>query len=282
MEEMNPSEAAPRRGFPYVIGLVLISVGLAVLLDQFLKTGWIVLVIVPIAGLILLAEGGKTQKLGFIIAGALVSGAGLGAFLFLSRVIDAPVERKIGLVLIAFALGWVLITLATHLLLRKWVWWPLVPGGIITSVGACFLFSDLQLLDFVLYLVTGTGFVLLVWGVFWRLLGLIIPGSLLISIGPGIYLPWGTELGINVLTKTGMMLVIFAIGWVMIILFARVLSTRFMWWPLIPGGIQAVVGWGLYIGGDPGGAASFIANTGSIGLIIFGLYLLLMRKGIHR
>ncbi len=273
MKEMNPSEAAPRRGFPYVIGLVLISVGLAILLDQFLKTGWIALAIVPISGLILLAEGGKTQKFSFIIAGAL---------LFLSQVIDAPVERKIGLVLMAFALGWGLITVSTHLLLQKRVWWPLVPGGILTSVGACFLFSDLRLFDFVLYLVTGTGFVLLVWGVFWRLIGLIIPGSLLISIGPGIYLPWGTELGINILTKTGMMLVIFAIGWVMIILFARVLTTRFMWWPLIPGGIQAVVGWGLYIGGDPGGAAAFIANTGSIGLIIFGLYLLLMRKGIHR
>jgi hypothetical protein len=42
-----------------------------------------------------------------------------------------------------------------------------------------------------------------------------------------------------------------------------------------------MVGWGLYIGGDPENATAFIANTGSVGLIIFGLYLLLLRKGIH-
>jgi len=77
-------------------------------------------------------------------------------------------------------------------------------------------------------------------------------------------------------------LVVFSLGWGLLILFGRMLTARFVWWPLIPGGIFAVVGWGLYIGGDPGNAMSFIANTGSIGLIIFGLYLLLMRKSIHR
>jgi hypothetical protein len=41
------------------------------------------------------------------------------------------------------------------------------------------------------------------------------------------------------------------------------------------------VGTGLYIGGDPTRALGFIGNTGSIALMIFGLYLLLMRKGIH-
>jgi hypothetical protein len=58
----------------------------------------------------------------------------------------------------------------------------------------------------------------------------------------------------------------------------RVASEKFVWWPLIPGGLLAVVGWGLYIGGDPGNALAFIGNTGSIGLIIFGVYLLLLRR----
>jgi hypothetical protein len=43
-----------------------------------------------------------------------------------------------------------------------------------------------------------------------------------------------------------------------------------------------MVGWGLYIGGNPGNALSFIGNTGSIGLIVFGIYLLLMRRGFHQ
>jgi len=76
--------------------------------------------------------------------------------------------------------------------------------------------------------------------------------------------------------------VCFALGWGLIILFSRVTTQKFIWWPLIPGGLLAVVGWGLYIGGDPHNAVSFIGNTGSIGVIIFGLYLLLLRKGIQK
>jgi len=154
--------------------------------------------------------------------------------------------------------------------------------GIILSIGLTFLFTKVRLADFVLWVGTGTGLVLLIWGIYWRLFGLIIPGSLLVASGPGIYMAWGRASEMNSLARTGVMLVIFSIGWFLIILFSRVTTSNFIWWPLIPGGILAVVGWGLYIGGDPGNAATFIANTGSIGLIIFGIYLLLLRKGIHR
>jgi hypothetical protein len=67
----------------------------------------------------------------------------------------------------------------------------------------------------------------------------------------------------------------------MISLFGRWIGRRSIWWPMIPGGILLMVGSGLYIGGDPTRAVGFISNTGSIALVIFGLYLLLMRKGIH-
>jgi hypothetical protein len=97
----------------------------------------------------------------------------------------------------------------------------------------------------------------------------------------GVYFAWSTpEVG-NSLVHTGIMLVWFALGWALITLSGRILVHKFIWWPLIPGGILAMVGCGLYIGGDPGNALNFISNTGSIGLMIFGLYLLLMRKGIH-
>ena len=45
---------------------------------------------------------------------------------------------------------------------------------------------------------------------------------------------------------------------------------------------MAVVGWGLYIGGNPDNASTFISNTGSVALIIIGLYLLLIRRGIQQ
>ncbi len=270
-----------RKGIPPIVGFGLIAVGIAVLVDQFLKTGWIIFAIFPITASIMVIEGVRARKPGLIIPGSLLTGISLGGILFLSRLVSATTEKKVGYLVVAFALGWMLIPVFNRLAGIKPYLWALVPGGIIAAIGFCFIFSELLFLDFVLYIVTGTGVVLLAWGGYSRLLGLIIPGSLLITIGPGIYLAWGTNLASNALTRTGMMLVIFSLGWGVLILFSRKITAKFYWWPLIPGGIFAVVGWGLYIGGDPGNAMEFIANTGSIGLIIFGLYLLLMRKSIH-
>ena len=47
------------------------------------------------------------------------------------------------------------------------------------------------------------------------------------------------------------MLVWFSLGWILITVFLRLLMKKFIWWPLIPGGILAMVGSGLYIGGNP-------------------------------
>jgi hypothetical protein len=279
---MSQTEIESKKGIPPIVGFGLIAVGISVLVDQFLKTGWIVFAIVPITGVIMLTEGMRTRKIGLIIPGSLVLGLSIGGIVFLSHLINLPVEKKVGLLIFFFAFGWIMIPVFQRVAGGHGLTWALVPGGIIASIGLCFLFSQLLFVDFVLYLVTGVGLVLLLWGIYRRLFGLIIPGCLLTTIGPGIYFAWGTSLATNALTKTGMMLVVFSLGWGLLILFGRMLTARFVWWPLIPGGIFAVVGWGLYIGGDPGNAMSFIANTGSIGLIIFGLYLLLMRKSIHR
>lgn len=281
MNENPPVRTNPQREFPYILGIGFISVGLAIFLEQFLKTGWLVLVILPISGAVFLVESTRAKKLGLLIAGGLIFGAGVGSFLYFSSTFPISFQQRIGWLIIAFSAGWALITAGSSWVVPHRVWWPMIPGVILFSTGLCFLVTPLRLVDFVLFVAGGVGVVLLIWGVFWRIFGLIIPGSLLITIGPGIYFAWGTEQAVNALSKTGMMIAIFALGWGFIILFSRVVTTKFIWWPLIPGGVMAVVGWGLYIGGDPANAPSFIANTGSIGLIIFGLYLLLLRKGIH-
>lgn len=278
----RPTIKNSRPGFVYIIGISMVAVGVLVLLEQYLKTDWLLYAFAPIFGIFFLVEALRTHRFIFLILGGLLTGAGLGGIIGMSTLFHRPVAHDIGWLLIFFALGWAGTAVLSRKMLAKPAWWALVPGGIIFSVGLAFLFSQLRLIDFVLWVVTGTGIVLLIWGVYWRLFGLIIPGSLMITTGPGIFLAWGTNMGNNPLAKTGIMLAIFALGWALIILFSRVVTAKFIWWPLIPLGILAVVGWGLYIGGDPDNATTFIANTGSIGLIIFGIYLLLLRKGIHR
>ncbi len=278
----NRKSLITKKGLPYVVGILLISIGMIVLLDQFLQTGWLVLIILPISGVIFLEEGIRTKRMGLIIPGTLAFGAGVGSFIFFSSMLQLNIYQRIGYLLLCFGLGWVAITISSIFLQKSISWWALIPASVIGSTGLTFLYSDLQFTDFVFWIVTGLGVSFLLWGVSTKLIGLVIPGSLLTTIGPGIYFAWGQNTVGNALAQTGIMLVIFSLGWGLIILFSKMIIEKFVWWPLIPGGVMAMVGWGLYIGGDPNNAVSFIANTGSIGLIIFGLYLLLLRKSIHK
>lgn len=269
-------------GIAQIIGTFLIAGGGALLLEQRLKTGWLILLLVPAIGLTFLLGGIRWQKKGYVIPGGIITGIGVGLFFFLSPLVHGNWQTRVGLLLMAAGAGFLLIPLVSYLSSRRITWWAMITGTLIAAVGAAFSFTPLRVTDFVLYIVTGLGLVLLLWGVSSRLFGLIIPGCLLIGIGPGIYTAWsGVTSEPSGLSRTGIMLVCFALGFGLITVFSRVVTDQFIWWPLIPGGVLAVVGWGLYIGGNPDNALSFIGNTGSIGLIIFGVYLLLLRRGIH-
>ena len=153
---------------------------------------------------------------------------------------------------------------------------------VLSSTGIPFLTDQLNLLDFFLYIGLGIGLLFLIVGINQKLLGWLIPGSILFGIMPGLYFAWEDTNATNALEQTGVMLVWFALGWGLITILSRAITRNFVWWPLIPGGILAVVGWGLFIAGNPGSAIGFIGNTGSIGLIIFGIYILLMRRSFHK
>ena len=206
----------------------------------------------------------------------------MGAVFAFSAMADLSPAPRIGIILVGFGMGWFLITLLSIFILHRIAWWTFLPAGTLGSLGFCLVLSPVRLIDFVLYLGIGIGLPLLVWGIFRHILGLIIPGCIVTTVGTGIFMAWQGSGEANSLAQTGVMLVWFAIGWGLITLFSRSLFQKFIWWPLIPGGVFAVVGWGLYIGGNPGNASSFISNTGSVALIIIGLYLLLIRRGIQR
>jgi hypothetical protein len=215
-----------------------------------------------------------------ILAGALLASASAGGF-FLLGSLEQPWNVRLGGFLVYFGVGWLAVFLFSMLILRVRPWWMLIPGGLLTALGASFLFSPMRLLDLVLYTGIGTALPLLAWGANKRLIGLLIPGCLLLGASAGVYLGWeGPSLG-SALAHTGIMLVFFGLGWLLITVLSRLVTASVVWWPLIPGGILAVVGWGLYIGGNPGNALSFVSNTGSIALIMFGIYLLLLRRGIQ-
>lgn len=209
--------------------------------------------------------------------------AALTSFLYLIYSEFTPTTFSIlGLSFIIFGLIWGFLFIISYFSKQKTVVWLLFPLFIFTSIGLPFLLQEINLLDFFLFIGIDLGICFLIAGINWKLIGLIIPGALLIGIAPGLYFAWENTNANNPLEQIGIMLVGFAFGWGLITVSSRSLTKKIIWWPLIPGGILAVVGWGLYIAGNPESAIGFIGNTGSVGLIIFGIYILLMRRSFHQ
>jgi len=146
-------------------GVILIVIGLLALLGQFVDVEiWdnVGLYILPVLGAIFLVWGIAARNMGPIIPGGILSGLGLGIIL-VEKVSWPETVDEGGVFLLAFALGWALITVLTAVFTAKTQWWPLIPGGIIAVIGFAILFG----------------------GIFWQALNLmnIIWPLLLIALG---------------------------------------------------------------------------------------------------
>jgi hypothetical protein len=150
------------------------------------------------------------------------------------------------------------------------------------ALALVFYFRDLRLLVFIFAICLALSLTFVIWGGVKQNINLMIPGLLVGTIGAGIFSGWSTVGDINGLRDTGIMLVWFSLGWILISVCSRIFQKRFTWWPLIPGGVFAMVGSGLYIGGNPTNAAGFLQNTGSVALIILGVYLILLKFGLKK
>jgi hypothetical protein len=282
MDIPEHSNAEKMANFRSITGLILLLSGGILFLDRYLQTGWLSLLILPTIGLFLYAYGMRLHHARLIFAGGLMGGVGVGVAAALNPLMQPQaLTAQIGMVAVYTGIGWLLVTITIYGYTNQTAWWALVPTGVLLGLGAGMLYTQMHWLNFVFTLGLGSGLALLAWGLLTRLIGLIIPGCLLMTAGAGIYFSWQLPGEANTLMQTGIMLIWFALGWVLITLSMRAVSKKYLWWPLIPGGILAMVGFGLYIGGDPSNALGFISNTGAIVLMVFGLYLLLMRKGIH-
>jgi hypothetical protein len=284
MHSLSEPETArtSRVSFATTAGLALIAFGVLILADTYLRTGWLTYAIPLLAGVVLLVRGLVIRRLGLIIAGGVTSGAGAGILAAASPIWAAGIHQRVTLFVSFTTLGWVLTFWLAAWAMRRWLSWALLAAGISGAIAAWFWLTPIPPIAYILFFPAGIGLTLLLCGLMNRVFGLIIPGCILLGIGPGVYFAWGQAGEPNGLAQTGVMLVTFALGWGLITVFSRVITQSFIWWPLIPGGTLAVAGWGLYIGGDPHNALNFIGNTGSIGLIIFGIYLLMWRNEIRR
>jgi hypothetical protein len=148
-------------------------------------------------------------------------------------------------------------------------------GGIaLILIGAGLLLN--QWLDIGSYLVLLIGAGFLVWGVLSRQGGLIIPGGVLTGIGLGILVtegPWS----IPVANPNGLFLICFALGWFLITLLTGLFTCRTQWWPIIPGGIMAILGAAAWLRAAPRVWQEYSGWIASFLLILLGVYLIVRR-----
>jgi hypothetical protein len=151
-------------------------------------------------------------------------------------------------------------------------------GVALIAIGVLVLvvqFADSEALG--LLFLPGLGLIFLIWGMAVRSVGLLIPGGILGGIGLGVYLMAGPLSGLEGEAEGAVFFLSFAGGWVLITLLSGLVCREAHWWPLIPGGIMALIGGALLAGGPALTALNWAGKSWPLIPIGFGLYLLLRR-----
>lgn len=264
------------------IGVALVLGGILLFIDQKIKSGWIPLSLPVVAGLVIIAYGYVIKNNCWLFTGFSLTAIAGALFLIFQPFIVESTFHLLAYGLGFFSLMWLCLFLSLGFLKQIYHWWIIFIVTISLALSMVFVIGRTTLLTFILAISLAISLTFLVWGSAKKSIGLLIPGLLVGTIGTGVFNGWDTVGDVNGLRDTGIMLVWFSLGWILITVGSRILQKRFIWWPLIPGGVFAMVGSGLYIGGNPTNAAAFLQNTGSIALIILGIYLILLKFGLKK
>lgn len=263
-------------------------VSLGILIILLVLIGWatgivkIYLIIIPVISISLIVWSIIKKNRGWLFTTSLISGLLIGCVIVLwTKPIWEP-HYFIGILSGSFGIFWLLTFFITYFIWKTLSWWELIPTGVCLALAGSFLNSDAGFLDFVFYIGIGLGISLLLWGIGAKLFGLIIAGSIVLTVAPGISFPWKSIGVTNLISQTGVMLVWFGLGWALITISSRVIRDKFIWWPLIPGGILEMVGIGLYLGGNPNFTTGFLNNTTIMSLLLFGSYIFFLRLNFSK
>lgn len=122
----------------------------------------------------------------------------------------------------------------------------------------------------------GLGLIFLIWGLATRNSGLLIPGGILTGIGVGVYLQdaftWGGQ------GDEGIFLISFGAGFALITLLSSAFTKDRHQWALIPGGILALIGVALLVGGFMIDALELVGKFWPVILIVAGLTMIFRRR----
>jgi len=123
----------------YISGSILILLGILFFVAQVVQSPALGLLILPGLGLIFIVWALLVRSFGLLIPGGILLGVGVGSVLAAL----SPLGINDGAAfMIAFGLGWMIITLLSPLTSSGFQWWPLIPGGIISGIGLLILAGE--------------------------------------------------------------------------------------------------------------------------------------------
>ncbi|MCA9932190.1 MAG: hypothetical protein KC419_27085 [Anaerolineales bacterium] len=122
-------------------GIVLIGLGLLFLVGRIVNLDNWGLLFLPALGAIFMIWGILAREGGLMIPGGIISGIGWGSYLIAGPwALDSALDDG-GLFMIVFGIGFMSITLFSLIFAHETHWWALIPGGIISGIGAAIMFG---------------------------------------------------------------------------------------------------------------------------------------------
>ena len=125
-----------------------------------------------------------------------------------------------------------------------------ITGVVVIALGVVMLIAtltDSQLVGQMIVLLLGVIF--LAWGVMVRHPGPLIPGCILSGLGVGIVLSQWLSTSISGQAQGGIVTLCLGLGFLLIMPAQQFVTRQTAhWWPLIPGGILTLTGFGLLLG----------------------------------
>ncbi len=157
----------------------------------------------------------------------------------------------------------------------------IVNGIALIIIGILVLLVQLDVVRninlFALLLLPALGLIFLLWGILVRSRGLLIPGGILFGLGSGIALTESVLRLESENQQAGVILILFAAGWLLITLLSGLFTDKTIWWPLIPGGIVGLIG-GVLLAGVLGDFNRLVGQFWPVLLIAAGLFLVIRRQ----
>lgn len=147
----SPTRPSARKSV--TIGVILIAIGALSLLSQFDRFDQIELFFLPVLAAVFLVSSVATRTFGLLIPGGVLAGIAAGSLLVEGPLASVSEPASGAIFLLAFAAGWLLISLLSPLTKSGFEWWPLIPAGILALVGGLLLIGDagLQVLKVIGY-----------------------------------------------------------------------------------------------------------------------------------